>query len=150
MKNEGAKKASGYIKAHRSQKRWRKAVSCLAVVVAFCTAYALILPAVTLEKGQTLDCTYEAHQHEDSCYDTEGNVICGYADYVVHTHDADDCYGAEGEMVCGLEEIKEHVHGASCYEEQTVLACGQEESGGQVHDASCYISVQGQIICENT
>lgn len=150
MRNEESKKASGYIKAHRLQKRWQKAVTCLAAVVVFCTVYALILPAVTMEKEQTLSCTYEVHQHKESCYDAEENVICGYADYAVHTHDADDCYDAGGTLVCKLAEIKEHVHDASCYEEQAVRTCGQEESGGHVHETSCYTSVQGPLICENT
>ena len=150
MKNEELKKASGYIKTHQLQKRWQKVVTCLAAVVVFCTTYALILPAITLEKGQTLDCSYEVHQHEDSCYDAEGNVICGYADYVVHTHDADYCYDENSNLVCGLEEIEEHVHGASCYEEQKVLTCKQEESEGHVHEETCYTSVRGELICENT
>ena len=149
MRNEGLEKASGYIKKRRLQKRWQKAVTCLAAVVVFCTVYALILPAITMEKEQTLNCIYEVHQHEESCYDTDRNVVCGYADYVVHTHDADYCYDADGNLVCKLAEIKEHVHDASCYEERTAPACGLEESSGHEHDASCYTSEQGPLICEN-
>lgn len=139
-----------YAIIHRRKKRWLTLVICLAVAVVFCTVYALILPAITLEKEQALDCSYKLHQHDDSCYDTEGNTICGYADYVIHTHDADNCYDAEGRLVCELEEIEEHIHDASCYEERTVLVCGQEESSGHIHDESCYTSVQGRLICENT
>lgn len=146
-KNEELKKASGYIKIHRLQKRWQKVVTGLAAVVVFCTTYALILPAITLEKEQTLDCSYEVHQHEGSCFDEDGNISCGYADYVVHTHDSDFCYDSQGNMICPLGELKEHEHDSSCYEEQSVLACGQEENPGHQHDASCYSRVQGDLIC---
>lgn len=149
-RNGVSREIEEYAAARRRKKRWLAAVTCLAAAVVFGTAYALILPAITWEKDQVLDCSYEAHQHEDSCFDEEGNVICGYADYAVHAHDESYCYDADGHLVCELEEIEEHVHDASCYEEQTVLICGQEESEGHVHDESCYTLVQGQLICENT
>ena len=41
--------AAEYSRKHRSRRRWYKLVTCLAAVVVFCTVYALILPAVTME-----------------------------------------------------------------------------------------------------
>lgn len=154
MKTNGTPQGTvEYASKHRQKKRWLTVVTCLACAVVFCTVYALILPAITLEKEQTLDCSYEVHQHDDSCYDAEGNVICGYADYVVHTHDADNCYDTDGNLVCELEEIEEHVHDASCYEEQTVLACGQEESSFEAgeeahqHTDDCY-TTEKALACD--
>lgn len=106
-----------YAVTHRRKKRWLTVVTCLAAAVVFCTTYALILPAITLEKEQVSDYSYEVHQHDVSCYDAEGNVICGYADYAVHTHD-ENCYDEDGSLVCELEEIEEHVRDTSRYEEQ--------------------------------
>ncbi len=81
---------------------------------------------------KTLDCKYEVHVHDSSCYDEEGNLICGLADYVAHTHD-ESCYNADGELICSLPEIIPHEHDDSCYLDRLVLVCGCEE--GQVIDS---------------
>ena len=47
--------AKQYVKAHQKRKRWQQVVTAMACVVVFCTVYALILPAITMEKGCTLD-----------------------------------------------------------------------------------------------
>ena len=39
-----------FIKANRKMKRWQRAVSILAACVVFTTTYALVLPAITLDK----------------------------------------------------------------------------------------------------
>ena len=39
-----------FIRAKRKLKRWQKAVSVIAAVVVFVTTYALVLPAITLDK----------------------------------------------------------------------------------------------------
>ena len=114
----------------------------LAGVVVFTTTYALILPAITLEReeaarmpGMTvgthatatlLDCKQPVHQHTDACYaevNGEKKLVCGQADYVYHTHDA-NCYDADGNLICKLPEVKpgdegvapQHTHVLSCYE----------------------------------
>ena len=108
MKHGALQSAEKYTKAHQGKKRWYRVVTGLACVVVFCTVYALILPAITMEKGaceipehthseacytQVTSatrtepvCTIESlnlHQHDDTCYDSEGNLTCGYADFVV-------------------------------------------------------------------
>ena len=50
-------------RAHRRRIR-RRTTACLAAAVIFCTAYALILPAVTIEK----ECPIPEHTHTEECY----------------------------------------------------------------------------------
>ena len=50
----------------RKRKFWRSIVTALSCVVVFCTTYALILPAITLEN--TAYCGYEEHTHSEECY----------------------------------------------------------------------------------
>ena len=125
-------------KAMRSRTR-RYFAMLLAGIITFTTTYALILPALTLEdqnaakipgmkvaKAEVLDCRMPVHQHDESCYKTvkgEKTLVCGQADYVIHTHDA-NCYDKDGNLVCQLPEVKagdegiaeEHTHSLSCYE----------------------------------
>ena len=54
----------------------------MACIVVFCTTYAMILPAITLE--QQYACGLEAHTHGGTCFDSAGNLICSEAE---HTHD---------------------------------------------------------------
>lgn len=144
-----------------------KVVSVLACVVVFCTTYALILPAITMENTicgleehtHTDDCyvkvaaeeqkslicseeSLEIHTHTASCYDEEDHLICGLADYVVHTHDA-SCYDEDNNLVCSLPEVKEHTHTDDCYTpgEVTVIA------KGHTHTDDCYTTEKGELIC---
>lgn len=45
----------------------------LSAFVVFCTTYALILPAITLENQ-------ELHTHSEACYDENGALICGLSE----------------------------------------------------------------------
>ncbi|WP_418751269.1 hypothetical protein [Frisingicoccus sp.] len=148
--NRRSQRIKKYRAMHRQKKKWLTAVAWLAVVVLLCTTYMPVMPAFTLEADQTLSCTYEAHRHNDSCFDSDGNVTCGYADYVVHTHDLKYCYDKDGNLICPLAEVKAHEHSASCYTEQPVLVCREIENSGHLHDESCYTDIQGELICEIT
>ena len=128
-------------------------VSMISAITVFVTTYALILPAITLEKQAA--CGIEEHQHTDECYEEE--LICDlpeseghqhtdscYAvksvlscDVPEHVHD-EDCYDENGELVC---KKYEHSHDGACYQEVKELVCGIEESDGHTHDASCYEKV---------
>lgn len=146
----------------RKRTRRRRIVTGLACVVVFCTVYALILPAITMEKGaceipehsHTQECysqvltvektvpgcdaqTLHLHQHDGSCYDGEGNLCCGYADFVVHQHDA-FCYDGDGNFWCPLPEIGAHQHTDSCYTQ-----------GAEVHTHTddCYTVERGELLC---
>lgn len=57
----------------RSQ-RWRNIILCLSFVVVFCSAFALIHPAITLED------TKQEHVHNDDCYSSKGDFICTESD----------------------------------------------------------------------
>lgn len=63
-----------YASAKRKNKRRSKILMCLAAAVVFCTSYALILPAITMEKEI---CTLE-HEHTADCRlaeDTENVAV---------------------------------------------------------------------------
>ncbi|MGM9682721.1 MAG: hypothetical protein ACI3XQ_03895, partial [Eubacteriales bacterium] len=66
MKQNFVQEADKYIKSRQRKRRWYRVVTCLAAVVVFCTVYALILPAITMEQeGQ---CEIPEHTHDISCY----------------------------------------------------------------------------------
>lgn len=166
MKKDALQGAEKYTKAHQRKKRWYRVVTGLACVVVFCTVYALIHPAITMEKGaceipehthseacytQVTSairtepvCTIESlnlHQHDDTCYDSEGNLTCGYADFVVHQHDS-ACYDENGNLWCPLPEIETHEHTGSCY-------AVPETDAPEVHTHTddCYTVERGELIC---
>ncbi len=166
MKKDTLQGAEKYTKAHQRKKRWYRVVTGLACVVVFCTVYALILPAITMEKGaceipehthseacytQVTSatrtepvCTIESlnlHQHDDTYYDSEGNLTCGYADFVVHQHDS-ACYDENGNLWCPLPEIETHEHTGSCY-------AVPETDAPEVHTHTddCYTVERGELIC---
>ena len=137
--------AERYAGAHRRKRRWYQVTTCLAAVVVFCTTYALILPAITLEK----QCALPEHTHTEACYTSErGDLICTQSTEPQHTH-TEECYQETQALVCGMEESTGHTHGAECYDEEGNLICGQEESQGHVHGEACYEASQ-QLVCGQT
>ena len=101
---------------------------------------------VTLE----FHCTFpeEVHVHTAECYDSEGKIVCGYADYAVHQHD-NGCY-EDGRLVCPLPEIEEHEHTESCYQiNDSGYICGLEESEAHTHTDACYTEHK-ELTCEET
>lgn len=160
MKYDVLRDAEKYTKVHKRKRLRHRVVTVLAGVVVFCTTYALILPAITLEKQcdipehtHTDACyaqvtsvekrvpvcsakTLEIHRHTADCYDADGNPTCGYADFVVHRHDS-RCYDETGNLWCPLPEIEAHRHTADCY------ALPEEHT----HAEGCYTSVRGDLVC---
>lgn len=160
MKYDVLRDAEKYTKVHKRKRLRHRVVTVLAGVVVFCTTYALILPAITLEKQcdipehtHTDACyaqvtsvekrvpvcsaeTLEIHRHTADCYDADGNPRCGYADFVVHSHDS-RCYDEKGSLWCPLPEIEAHRHTAGCY------ALPEEHT----HAEGCYTSVRGDLVC---
>lgn len=160
MKYDVLRDAEKYTKVHKRKRLRHRVVTVLAGVVVFCTTYALILPAITLEKQcdipehtHTDACyaqvtsvekrvpvcsaeTLEIHRHTADCYDADGNPTCGYADFVVHSHDS-RCYDETGNLWCPLPEIEAHRHTADCY------ALPEEHT----HAEGCYTSVRGDLVC---
>lgn len=160
MKYDVLRDAEKYTKVHKRKRLRHRVVTVLAGVVVFCTTYALILPAITLEKQcdipehtHTDACyaqvtsvekrvpvcsaeTLKIHRHTADCYDANGNPTCGYADFVVHRHDS-RCYDETGNLWCPLPEIEAHRHTADCY------ALPEEHT----HAEGCYTSVRGSLVC---
>ena len=160
MRQDVLRNAEKYTKVHKRKRLRYRVVTALAGVVVFCTTYALILPAITLEKQcdipehtHTDACyaqvtsvekrvpvcsakTLEIHQHTADCYDANGNPTCGYADFVVHSHDS-RCYDETGNLWCPLSEIEAHRHTAGCYALPEV----------HTHTEGCYTSVRGNLVC---
>ena len=160
MRYDALRDAEKYTRVHKRKRLRHRVVTVLAGVVVFCTTYALILPAITLEKQcdipehtHTDACyaqvtsvekrvpvcsakTLEIHRHTADCCDADGNPTCGYADFVVHSHDS-RCYDETGNLWCPLPEIEAHRHTADCY------ALPEEHT----HAEGCYTSVRGNLVC---
>ncbi len=98
-----SQKAEAFRKNRIRRHAWQRVVFGAACVVVFCTVYALILPAITLEE----------------------DVFCGLQE---HIHGEECC---EQHPVCTLEEgIAPHVHSEECRQMQSVLSCGLQEQEG--------------------
>lgn len=164
--------AEKYAKQNHRRRIWRKFVQAMACVVVFCTTYALILPAITMEKNPcdleehthsescyekvvsggagTLVCTYESlgvHVHTQDCYNSENVLICGQADYLIHEHN-EDCLDEDGTIVCQLPEVSAHVHTDDCYKIVETEPLATEAV--HTHSDDCYGTEQGVLICQLT
>ena len=175
MQKKMLPKAAKYAKRNHLRKIWRKFVRVMAGVVVFCTTYALILPAITMEKykcgleehvhsescyqkvipettapetAAALACTYASlgvHVHTPDCYSAENVLICGQADYLVHAHDA-QCVDESGAVVCLLPEISAHVHTQTCW--KAAETAPVETEAPHYHGDTCY--TQGDLVCQLT
>ena len=74
---------------HREYRTWQKVVSVLACITVFCTTYALILPAITLESSPDVICGMEEHTHTSDCYERTPVLVCENTD-PEHVH-TDEC-----------------------------------------------------------
>ena len=153
-------KEEKYRKRRRFLKKWHRVLRVLSVIVVFCTTYALILPAITMEKKCQItehihvdscyrqvvsisrsvpSCTLETlglHQHEAGCYEGGEKALCGYADFVVHHHD-DACFDDAGNFWCTLPEIEEYSHGDTCFSWPQL----------HTHGEDCYTDELGELTC---
>lgn len=164
MKENLLQEAGRLGRSNKKKARWKKIMAVLACGVVFCTTYALILPAITMEQNKKPICTEEqvsGHVHKPECQNEEKELICGYADYVIHTHD-ETCKDEKGHIICGLKEVKEHRHTECCYESKAVqmpdgeheqevqtekvLVCKEPEEIYHEHTSSCY-NEDGNRIC---
>ena len=160
MRQDAMETAEQYKKAHQRKNRWYKVVTCLAAVVVFCTTYALILPAITMETK----CDIPEHTHTESCYKqvttvTKKVLVCNAGED--HTHDeacygtteaphthTDECYSESGELICNLPTESDETMG------QTLL-CGGSETAPHQHTDACFETVEEPadtttLTCTNT
>lgn len=75
----------------KTTKRWKKLLFVLSCFVVFCTVYALIIPAKTLQAKP--QCGLEEHVHSQECYSDTNELICGNEE---HQH-TDSCDQQEDE-----------------------------------------------------
>lgn len=161
MNQELLKTAEKYHTKRHHRKSWHKVVGILGCLVVFCTTYALILPALTMEKESFCGmeehtheaacyaqvsaprqpiCTQESlgiHQHSAACVAADGSIVCGQADFIAHVH-SDECFLADGTLWCPLAEVTTHTHGDGCY---------TPSDPGHTHTAECYTQQQGELVC---
>ena len=179
MRPKVRKQMESFAAQRARRKVWQRIVCAMMCIVVFCTTYALILPAITMSsdalcglsehthteecyaQSSTADtielvCQPEIHSHSDSCYDAEGNLICGKADYILHTHN-EYCFDTEDNLICtlsettGLTDVTEHSHDESCYTDG-VLTCGKLELYAHDHTESCIqvTEAEKEPICQKT
>jgi len=136
-----------YVKRENRRRIWKKIVEVMACVVVFCTTYALILPAITLEMEPY--CGNDEHIHEEACYQPEPDPLKIY----LHSHD-EYCFGPDGQLLCPLTEHLEHIHDELCYQLLVSEPEAEEESETEPppeahsHDESCYTRTQGELLCQ--
>lgn len=154
------RKAGKFARKRERKGLWRGVVTGIAAVVVFCTTYALILPAITMETegfscgmaehSHSQECyqlicgqqEYFSHSHTDECYEG-GQLVCTLTERTCHHHSA-DCY-SKAQPACGQEELPAHSHGEACYETHSILTCGVEEHPAHSHGEECY--VEGKLTC---
>lgn len=108
-----ARRVTEYEGNRKRRRAWHKALAGLACIVVFCTTYALILPAITMENKAY--CGLEEHLHSEAAGCYERVLACGYdteaqePDGTPHVHTG-ECY----ELVLACE-LTEHEHTEECY-----------------------------------
>lgn len=135
------------------RQRWHRWFSIPACVVVFVTAYALILPAVTLDTAPDTYCGQEEHIHTDECYEIPGvpehTVIDCPVQQGLHIHTA-ACYGEGGALLCTEDSPQIiHHHDSFCFDSSGELLCTlpevseEDAPGGMVHQhtADCLTTV---------
>lgn len=139
-------------KKHRRKRTWYKILSVPICLVVFVTAYALILPAITMESTPDTYCGIAEHVHTDDCYEIPGTpahkeIQCTAVadlgqDKHVHT---DACYDGDS-LICGLFRGIVHQHTADCVisvpaTEPQGLVCTVEE---HKHTEACFMNPEGE------
>lgn len=137
---EPFQQAERYAKRRSQRKLWHKLLGGLACVVVFCTVYALILPAITME--QTAYCGKLAHTHDDSCYTLQ--LTCGQSAAQRALTDAD--MAQTQPMQVEPEATQQPDESAVSDEtqdvaDQTDTTATDEGASAHVHTQACYTSV---------
>lgn len=162
MDNKQMEITKQYVKRYRQREFWRKIVSVLGCFVVFCTTYALILPAITMDQGticgmiehqHTSDCYLmpeSGHVHTDACYTEITNYVCGMEEAEDDGGFFEMLFGDESSTSSAVEyEPAEpaHTHSDACMEISSELTCGLEEAVPHSHEDTCF-DENGELICE--
>lgn len=147
--------AEKYVAQRKRRMRLLKTVTALALVVAICTSYVLMMPGLTMA-AETY-CGLEEHTHTADCYVDE--LTCLISEREAETvftdimrcsfephHHSSDCYNAQGELSCGYWDGYIHEHDEKCYDSNGVLICTLEEHPMHKHTDGCY-NWEKQLIC---
>lgn len=140
LHNNDLQDVSAAVEKNHRKSIWKRIVSVLACIVVFCTTYALILPALTLEKDA--ECGLEEHTHTEACYIRDDSsapevLVCNAETLGLHVH-TDACIGIDGEYICGYSDFVIHSHNEYCYDESGMLVCTLPEIFPHIHNDSCY------------
>ena len=147
--------AEKYVAQRKHRMRLLKTVTALALVVAICTSYVLMMPGLTMA-AETY-CGLEEHTHTADCYVDE--LTCLISEREAETvftdimrcsfephHHSSDCYNAQGELSCGYWDGYIHEHDEKCYDSNGVLICTLEEHPMHKHTDACY-NWEKQLTC---
>ena len=147
--------AEKYVAQRKRRMRLLKTVTALALVVAICTSYVLMMPGLTMA-AETY-CGLEEHTHTADCYVDE--LTCLISEREAETvftdimrcsfephHHSSDCYNAQGELSCGYCDGYIHEHDEKCYDSNGVLICTLEEHPMHKHTDACY-NWEKQLTC---
>ena len=147
--------AEKYVAQRKRRIRLLKTVTALALVVAICTSYVLMMPGLTMA-AETY-CGLEEHTHTADCYVDE--LTCLISEREAETvftdimrcsfephHHSSDCYNAQGKLSCGYWDGYIHEHDEKCYDSNGVLICTLEEHPMHKHTDACY-NWEKQLIC---
>ena len=147
--------AERYVAQRKRRMRLFKTVTALALVVAICTSYVLMMPGLTMA-AETY-CGLEEHTHTADCYVDELTCLISEREaetvftdimrcsFEPHRHSS-DCYNAQGELSCGYWDGYIHEHDEKCYDSNGVLICTLEEHPMHKHTDACY-NWEKQLTC---
>ena len=150
--------AEKYVAQRKRRMRLLKTVTALALVVAICTSYVLMMPGLTMA-AETY-CGLEEHTHTADCYVDELTCLISEREaetvftdimrcsFEPHRHSS-DCYNAQGELSCGYWDGYIHGHDEKCYDSNGVLICTLEEHPMHKHTNACY-NWEKQLTCTLT
>lgn len=139
MQHADTKRNDSIVVRNNRRRIWKKIVFTLGCIVVFCTTYALILPAITMEVP--VFCGFEEHIHTDECYvqiTSEKNItaIPIESNPIIHHHDA-SCFNELGELICNEADFVVHIHDENCFDDNGVLWCPLPEVAEHIHDEAC-------------
>lgn len=157
-------RARRYLAQNRFHRVRMRVLLVLACVVVFCTTYALILPAITMERPL---CGLEEHVHTDACYtqllpdstaadlqpDSDAaapDAAVPQADSAAPQADPDpqaDSVAQRWVLACTPDNLSVHHHTDACYNEAGELVCGHTVESVHVHTDACYDPQTGEPTC---
>lgn len=132
MLKKGLPNAKEYTNKRKKRSLRQRLLIVVASMVVFCTTYAMILPAITMESN--IKCTKQEHIHKNACYGTEKELKCQQPEGEKHIHE-ENCYESSGNLICDISTDELHTHTDSCYINKMVMVCGQNI---HQHSEECY------------